>query len=36
MQIEHRSGRDDVEAVYRRTLDGDVDPAVGQMLTLRD
>lgn len=36
MQIEHRRGRDDVEAVYRRTLDGDIDPAVGQMLTLRD
>ncbi|HET7046987.1 MAG TPA: DUF2855 family protein [Solirubrobacteraceae bacterium] len=36
MQIQQHSGRDDVEAVYRRTLDGDVDPAVGQMLSLRD
>ena len=35
MHIQHRSGRDDVEAVYRRMLDGDVDPAVGHMLTLR-
>ena len=36
MQIQHHSGRDDVEAAYRRTLDGDVDPAVGQMFSLRD
>ena len=36
MQIHHYSGRDDVEAAYRRTLDGDVDPAVGQILSLRD
>jgi hypothetical protein len=36
MRIQHRSGPADVEAVYRRTLDGDVDPAVGQMLSLRD
>jgi hypothetical protein len=36
MRIQHRSGRDDIEAVYRRTLAGDVDPAVGLMLSLRD
>ena len=36
MQIHLHRGRDDVEAVYRRTLDGDVDPAVGQILSLRD
>ena len=36
MQIQHHSGRDAVEATYRRTLDGDVDPAVGQMLSLRE
>lgn len=36
MQIHHHRGRDDVEAVYRRTLDGDVDPAVGQILSSRD
>jgi hypothetical protein len=36
MQIHHHSGRDDVEAVYRGTLAGDVDPAIGLMLSLRD
>lgn len=36
MQIHHHSERDDVEAAYRRTLDGAVDPAVGQILSLRD
>jgi hypothetical protein len=36
MQIHHHRGRNDVEAVYRRTLEGDVDPAVGQILSLRD
>lgn len=35
MQIQHCVGRDDVETVYRRTLDGDLDPSVGQMLSLR-
>jgi Protein of unknown function (DUF2855) len=36
MQIHHRGGRDDVEAVYRRALDGDVDPAAGLILSLRE
>lgn len=36
MHIHHHRGADDVEAVYRRTLDGQVDPSVGEMLSLRD
>ena len=34
MQIQCFRGREDVEAVYRRTLSGELDPAVGYMLSL--
>jgi hypothetical protein len=34
MRIERRCGQDEVEAAYRRTLEGDVDPDVGLVLSL--
>jgi hypothetical protein len=36
MRVEHHRGPAAVESVYRHVLDGDVDPAVGYMLSLRE
>lgn len=36
MRVERQCGPAAVEAVYRSTLEGDVDPAVGHMLSLRE